>query len=67
MAQRPGLTESREDLAQFANGLLTPAQRVEHSRLVARYVAAAIRDDREHRTPLAAPSLFDRVFGKFPL
>jgi hypothetical protein len=64
MVEKPTITEAREALALFADGKFERADRVEHSKLVAAYVAAVIRDDRKNRRPAEEPSLLDRVFGR---
>lgn len=58
----PEMVGARQRLADFVRGLkLTPRQAREHSRLVAKYAAECVRDDRAARRE---PSVMDRIFGR---
>jgi hypothetical protein len=59
--EQQALFDARAALAKFADAEIGSDSKIErHSKLVAKYVAAAIREDRASRRPA---SLFDLVFG----
>lgn len=58
------MIDARAALAKLADSALPEGFHDRHSKLVAKYVAAAIREDRASRKPA---SLFDAIFGSHRL
>lgn len=56
--------EAREALRQFSISYVPPSKRGEYSKLIAAYVAAAIREDRARRMPLSLSILSYLLFGR---